>query len=115
MGSAGCHALVRETGAVLVTDAAEVAELAGRIGEDLVPDRPVPPRSPADDLDPLSYSVWSAVPVRGGAPSERLAVTAGVPVARLLGVLAALEADGLVVREAGTWRKVSPRRGELER
>ena len=115
MGSAGCHALVRETGAVLVTDAAEVAELAGRIGEDLVPELPAPPRSPADDLDPLSYAVWSAVPVRGGTSSERLAVTAGVPVGRLRGILAALEADGLVTREAGTWRKVTPRRGQLQR
>ena len=37
MTSAGCHTLVRDTGAVLVTDAAEVAELAARIGEDLLP------------------------------------------------------------------------------
>jgi DNA processing protein len=110
MGSAGCHALIRDTGAVLVTDAAEVAELAGRIGEDLAPDRKPTPRSPADDLDPLSYAVWSAVPVRGGETSERLALAAGVPVGRLLGVLAALEADGLVLREAGRWRKPTLRR-----
>ena len=38
MTSAGCHALLRETDAVLVTDAAEVAELAARIGDDLLPD-----------------------------------------------------------------------------
>ncbi len=109
MGSAGCHALVRDTGAVLVTDAAEVGELAGRIGDDLAPGRPPTPRSPADDLDPVSYAVWSAVPVRGGATSERLAVAAGVPVVRLLGVLGALEGAGLVVREAGRWRKPAGR------
>ena len=56
MTSAGCHALVRDTGAVLVTDAAEVAEIAARIGDDLLPalgPGPVP-RSPGDDLDPVA-------------------------------------------------------------
>ena len=107
MTSAGCHALIRETDAVLVTDAAEVAELAGRIGEDLSPDpqlRPVP-AAPGDDLDPESYRVWSAVPTRGGATTDRLASASGVEVRRLIGVLAALEADGLLVKEGGRWRK----------
>lgn len=107
MTSAGCHALLRETDAVLVTDAAEVAELAARIGEDLLPDarvRPVPAAA-GDDLDPESYRVWSAVPLRGGATTDRLASASGVEVRRLIGILAALEADGLVSREAGRWRK----------
>jgi DNA processing protein len=111
MTSAGCHALLRDTDAVLVTDAAEVAELAARIGEDLLPDvraRPLP-TAPGDDLDPQSYQVWSAVPVRGGSTTDRLALTAGVPVTRLLAVLTALEADGLVSREAGRWRKHASR------
>ena len=115
MGSAGCHALVRDKGAVLVTDAAEVAELAGRIGEDLAHPPRAAPRSPADDLDPVAYAVWSAVPLRGGATTERLAAASGVAVRSLLGVLTGLEADGLVAREAGRWRKVSPRRSETSR
>lgn len=105
MGSAGCHALLRETDAVLVTDAAEVAELAASIGEDLVGGGATPARSPQDDLDPEAYGVWSAVPVRGGVTTDRLSSVAGVPVARLVGVLAALEGEGLVTREAGRWRK----------
>lgn len=105
MTSAGCHALVRDTDAVLVTDAAEVAELAGRIGEDLVVPREDTTRSAVDDLDPTGYAVWSALPVRGGAPTDRLAISAGLAVARLLGVLAALEADDLAVRVDGGWRK----------
>lgn len=109
MASAGCHALVRDTDAVLVTDAAEVAELAARIGEDLLPGlREVrPPRSPVDDLDQQSYAVWSAVPVRGGASSERIAAAAGVEARTLMGILATLEAHGLVRREAGRWRKAA--------
>ncbi len=106
MASAGCHALVRDTDAVLVTDAAEVAELAARIGDDLLPGAAAAaPRSPVDDLDPTAYAVWSAVPVRGGASTERLATIAGVETRRLVGVLATLEALGLVRREADRWRK----------
>ncbi|HSO64655.1 MAG TPA: DNA-processing protein DprA [Ornithinibacter sp.] len=73
MGSAGCHALLRETDAVLVTDAAEVAELAARIGEDLVVVGEQVGRSPQDDLDAQAYGVWSAVPVRGSVTTDRLA------------------------------------------
>ena len=111
MASAGCHALVRDTDAVLVTDASEVAELAARIGEDLLPSTAAA-RSPVDDLDPTAYAVWSAVPVRGGASTERLATIAGVEARRLVGVLATLEALGLVRREADRWRKsAAPRPG----
>ena len=107
MTSAGCHTLLRETDAVLVTDAAEVAELAARIGDDLLPDprREAPAGAPGDDLDEESYGIWSAVPLRGGASTERLASASGVQPRRLLGVLAVLEAEGLVRRESGLWRK----------
>jgi DNA processing protein len=106
MASAGCHALVRETDAVLVTDAGEIAELAGRIGEDLGPEPGRAVRAPEDDLDTTSYTVWSAVPLRGGISTDRLVSAAGVPAGRLMGILAALEADGLVTRHDGRWRKV---------
>lgn len=115
MTSAGCHALLRETDAVLVTDAAEVAELAARIGEDLLPDdrgRPGP-AAPGDDLDQESYRVWSAVPLRGGATTDRLASASGVEARRMVGILVALEADGLLTREGGRWRKQAPSRGLL--
>jgi DNA processing protein len=113
MTSAGCHALLRETDAVLVTDAAEVAELAARIGEDLLPDHvPSGPSVPGDDLDPESYRVWSAVPVRGGATLDRLASTSGVEPRRLVGILAVLDAEGLVTKQAGRWRKTRLSVGE---
>ena len=113
MASAGCHALIRDTDAVLVTDAAEVAELAARIGEELLPglDAVGKVRAPEDDLDPTSYAVWSAVPVRRGASVERIAAAAGADARTLIGTLAALEALGLVRRDAGTWRKVTRRAG----
>jgi DNA processing protein len=106
MTSAGCHALLRQTDAVLVTDAAEAAELAARIGDDLLPDHVPPgPSVPGDDLDPESYRVWSAVPLRGGATVDRLASAGGVEPRRLVGILAVLEAEGLVTKQAGRWRK----------
>ena len=66
-----------------------------------------PARSREDDLDSTSYGVWSAVPVRGGITTDRLVSAAGVPAGRLVGILAALEADGLVTRQEGRWRKAS--------
>lgn len=107
--SAGCHALVRDTGAVLVTDAAEAAELAAPIGSDLAPSRDRGPSRPEDHLDDAAYRVWSAVPVRGSATTERIGLAAGVRAESLGAVLATLEADGLVVRDEGRWRK-RPRR-----
>jgi DNA processing protein len=117
MTSAGCHTLLRETDAVLVTDAAEVAELAARIGDDLLPDprSEAPTSAPGDDLDEESYGIWSAVPLRGGASTERLASASGVEPRRLLGVLAVLEAEGLVRRESGLWRKTRSTTSEFAR
>lgn len=103
--SAGCHRLVREYEAVLVTDAAEVAELAARIGEDLPLEGDRGRARPGDTLDPTSFRVWSAVPVRAAATGERIGLSAGVATDVLHGILAALEADGLVVRDGGRWRK----------
>jgi DNA processing protein len=104
--SAGCHRLVREAGAVLVTDAAEVAELAAPIGEELLdPAGRSAPRAPEDDLDPVEYAVWSAAPVRRTLSTEGLGAAAGVDSARLLPALATLEARGLLVRVSGCWRK----------
>ena len=60
---------------------------------------------PGDDLDPESYRVWSAVPLRGGATLDRLASAGGVEARRLVGILAVLEAEGLVTKQAGRWRK----------
>ena len=108
--SAGCHALVRDTGAVLVTDAAEAAELAAPIGSDLAPvarPRPEPPRGPPRRRG-LPRLVRRAGPRVGDDRADR-AWPSGVRAESLGAVLAALEADGLVVRDEGRWRK-RPRR-----
>ncbi|KUI19591.1 DNA processing protein DprA [Mycobacterium sp. GA-1285] len=99
--SVGCHALLRDR-AHLVTRAADVVELVGRMGE-LAPDedRPV---SPLDELSDVEKRVYDALPRRGGRTAEELAVASGLPARQVLGPLANLELCGLVVSRDGRWK-----------
>ncbi|MFE2022042.1 DNA-processing protein DprA [Streptomyces sp. NPDC059499] len=99
--SAGVHELLRGEG-VLVTDAAEIAELVGEIG-DLAPARrgPVLPR---DLLDPVSARVLDALPRRGAMEGRDVARTAGTSTDEALGRLYELHSLGFVEREADGWR-----------
>ncbi|MDN3294226.1 DNA-processing protein DprA [Streptomyces ficellus] len=100
--SAGVHELLRGE-AVLVTDAAEVAELVGDIG-DLAPPRrgPVLPR---DLLDPASARVLEALPARGrSATGSDIARDAGVTVDEALGRLYELHSLGFVERHGEDWQ-----------
>lgn len=101
--SAGCHALLRDGRAALVTDAADVLSLVGRVGDHL---RPVE-RGRADPRDGLSETVrrvLDAVPVRAAAGVGSIARTAGVSVLVAQQVLPALLVSGLVERVDGLWR-----------
>lgn len=108
--SAGCHKLLRETGATLVTDPAEVLDVMGRLGFDAVgPARA--PETPDADLDEVTRAVWSAVPVRRGADLEALTRLTGLAPTTLMSALGRLTALELVTREGAAWRKVTqPRR-----
>ncbi|MFV2119776.1 DNA-processing protein DprA [Streptomyces sp. Act-28] len=100
--SAGVHELLRG-GAVLVTDADEVAELVGDIGE-LAPDRrgPVVPR---DLLDPVTARVLDALPRPGRtATVPDVAANAGTGVDDALGRLYELHSLGYVERRGDIWR-----------
>ncbi|GAA5612908.1 DNA-protecting protein DprA [Streptomyces platensis] len=74
--SAGVHQLLRGEAAV-VTDADEVIELVGSIG-DLAPDREGRTRI-RDLLDPVATLVLEALPARGSEGTGHLAQEAGVP------------------------------------
>ncbi|MBD0693162.1 DNA protecting protein DprA [Streptomyces sp. CBMA123] len=107
--SAGVHALIRSGGATLVTDAAEITELVGAIGEDLAPQRsgPVLPR---DLLEPPVARVLEAVPATAeGAPVERLARQSGLPPDEVLQRLYELVSLGFVERHGAHWRAVRRR------
>ncbi|WP_123023790.1 DNA-processing protein DprA [Mycolicibacterium stellerae] len=100
--SIGCHALLRDEAVVLVTRAADVVELIGRVGE-LAPDeqRPV---SALDGLGEAEQLVYEALPARGRRTTDQIAVASGLPPTQVLGPLSMLEVCGLVIRDEGYWK-----------
>lgn len=97
--SVGCHRLARaDDPARLVTDASEVIEEVGMIGE--LADHNDPLRRIRDSLDPTSLRVIEAMPAETVVRVADLAVAAGVDAGATGGVLLRLVASGLV-REKG--------------
>jgi DNA processing protein len=101
--SAGCHALLRD-GAHLVTRSADIVEFVGSIGE-LAPEEQRPTTA-LDGLGDAERRVYEALPGRGTATVDQIAVAAGLGPARVLGPLALLEVAGLIERQDGRWRIV---------
>ncbi|MEV4435138.1 DNA-processing protein DprA [Streptomyces sp. NPDC049585] len=99
--SAGVHELLRE-GACLVTDADEIAELVGTMGE-LAPARRGPVLA-RDLLAPAAAAVLEAVPARGGADLALVAREAGLGTERALASLYELRALGFVERLGDRWQ-----------
>lgn len=101
--SAGCHELIRESGAALVTGVRDIIELIAPLGEDGAgPDRD--PVVPADDLDPVTASVLRAVALRTGRGPATIATIAGVDLDTALRCLGLLAATGYVERCDRGWR-----------
>jgi DNA processing protein len=101
--SVGCHGLLRDGAAVCVTDAADVIEQVGRMGDDLAPARRGPVRI-RDTLDPTTVAVLEALPARGEMGPAEISVAAGVEVGTVIGCLGRLAAAGLAERRRGGWR-----------
>lgn len=99
--SAGVHALLREEGSLVVTDAAEVIELVGSIGE-LAPRRRGP-SVPRDVLPGEAATVLDALPAHGTAEVGPLARETGLTAEAVLVRLQELCALGFVEREGRTW------------
>ncbi|MEU5096059.1 DNA-processing protein DprA [Streptomyces sp. NPDC020996] len=99
--SAGVHELLRSE-AVLVTDAAEVVELVGDMGE-LAPARhgPVLPR---DLLEPAARRVLAALPGRGAAPPGEIARGAQTTQDDAIARLYELRSLGYVERHGDGWK-----------
>jgi DNA processing protein len=104
--STGCHALLR-AGAEVVTRAEDIVELVGRVGE-LAPEQPRP-ATPLDGLSDAERQVYEALPGRGAATVDEIAVAAALEPARVLAPLAMLELAGLAERDDGRWRIVRNR------
>ncbi len=103
--SVGCHLLIREDQAVLVTRAAEVVEAVGRIGTDLAPPLSTPHRC-TDGLSPELLAVYEALPARAPRYPEQLVRDSGVPLQQVRAALPLLELQGLVGCETSGWHRV---------
>jgi DNA processing protein len=73
-------------------------------------DQPPHPSDPLDGLSGAERRVYEALPGRGVATVDQIAVASGVPPEQVLGPLAMLEVSGLVDRADGRWRIVRARR-----
>ncbi|KAB7746041.1 DNA-protecting protein DprA [Nostocoides sp. F2B08] len=105
MQSAGCHFFVRERGAELVTDAAEVAELVGRMGFDLAPVKRGERRA-LDDLEPDERVIFELLPLRKYADVAALAAASGLDPMTVRAALGILSARGDAVSDGlDGWRK----------
>jgi DNA processing protein len=96
---------------VLVTGAADVVEMVGRIGDDLAPvlrDEVLP----RDELSAETARVLEAVPVVRAQGPARIAATAGLPLGTVEEALGMLLLEGLVEERAGAWRLASAPRAE---
>lgn len=101
--SQGCHAEIR-MGATLVTDAAEVAELVGRIGADLAPVKQGRVQE-EDALSPELRRVWQWLRPRRSASVDEVMVRSGLSLREVLTALGELEEAGLAEQLLDGWRR----------
>ena len=100
---AGCHRLIREGAAVLVTRPDEVLELISFAAADDEPDD-VQQRI-TDDLDDDQVKIYSALSPYKAEPLPAITVRAGVDTASAMVALGVLEVNGLAQRSMTGWKK----------
>lgn len=99
--SVGCHRMIADGLASLVTSAAEVISLVspdGAGGSNRSPARST------DGLTSLQKRVHDALPGRGAATVEEIAFSAGVDVGAVRSALAAMDVAGVVETRDGGWK-----------
>ncbi|MCQ6272065.1 DNA-processing protein DprA [Pseudarthrobacter sp. R1] len=102
--SAGCHRLLRDGGAVCVTDAAEIVELAAPSGAGLLQPR----QAGAEVQDGLTLEdliLLDALPLRSTTSVEKLCSVAGLSQESVRAGLGRLGLLGLAVSERGGWKR----------
>jgi DNA processing protein len=101
--SQGVHQLIRTGAATLVTSAAEVREVVGAAGEQLL-EAPRGPDGPRDLLTTRQRQVLDAVPVARPALPDSIAHAAGMDPREVTATLTRLLARGLVESSGRGWR-----------
>ena len=102
--SAGCHRLLRDGGAVCVTDVGEITELAGAIGEGTSEDKDGA-AAVHDGLSLEDLILLDALPLRSASSVEKLTVVAGLSVDAVRAGLGRLGLMGLASSERGAWKR----------
>ena len=110
--SVGCHLLLADRFAQLVTGPADVLAVLGRVPEE---DRQAAlpgtdPRHPTDGLDADTARVYEALPGKGAVSAADMIAESGLLGPQVLASLAVLELHGLAERDGPRWRRVPVRR-----
>jgi len=103
MASGGCHQLIRDGLAVLVTDAAEVAELASANGDDVAAE-PVGNPIETDGLTAEQKQVYGVLALQKYLSPVRLSELAGLALPQVLSALGILELRALAQTNGTSWR-----------
>jgi DNA processing protein len=106
--SAGCHQIIREWGATLVTRATDITEMLSPLGAYGAATPRPGPASPRDELDTDSARVLDALPARGGVGPSTIAAEAGVDLDTVLRCLGLLAGTGFIERCDQGWRLHKP-------
>jgi DNA processing protein len=120
--SAGCHRLLRETPAILVTNADDMAELMP--GHEPTPDPGISTRaaptsshsiSPAIDPTGTRLRLLDALSERSGRSVDRIAALSGLAADRVRAELGLLELEGIVHELPAGWTKFTAKQLEARR
>jgi DNA processing protein len=101
--SVGCHDLIRDARATLVSTVDQVLETVGRFG--IAEDTSGRPKRPTDRLGPDALRAYEALAVRADRSDAEVATESGLPLRTVRSLLPALEIDGFAVRGEAGWRR----------
>ncbi|MFI7525673.1 DNA-processing protein DprA [Nocardia salmonicida] len=105
--SAGCHRMIREGEALLVTRAEDIIDEAGPLRLPVAEGQPV---DPATHLRGAEAEIYAALPAIGSRLPRELAQQCGLDLATVRAVLPSLELAELVGCDSGGWFRTSGRR-----
>ena len=104
--SAGCHRMIGDGEAMLVTSAEEVLRMLDFGRPDAVPASTSTMERERDRLSEREQRVLDAFPARGGVDPDDLRARAGLAAGQVWAALGILESTGWVASAAGQWRLV---------